>query len=69
MSAYDPETIELLRNVLDEAWTALQPHHQRLSSKARMAQCILRYASLGERNPDRLRFRAIACTVQETAAA
>ena len=69
MSAYDPETIELLRTVLDDAWAALQPHHQQKTSKARMAQCILRYASHGEMNPDRLRFKAIACTVGEAAAA
>ena len=27
-SAYDPETVQLLRTVLDEAWNTLQPHYR-----------------------------------------
>ena len=44
MSAYDPETVELLRSVLDEAWTALPPRHQRQISKTQMAGHILKHA-------------------------
>jgi hypothetical protein len=69
MSAYDPETLELLRKVLDEAWAALLPDHRKRISKASMAQCILRCAATGERRPDRLRFRAIACAMREAVAA
>jgi hypothetical protein len=43
-SAYDPETVELLRTVLDEAWNALQPQHQRQISKSDMAGYVLRHA-------------------------
>jgi hypothetical protein len=66
--AYDPETVQLLRTVLDEAWDALQPHHRDLISKSHVAQCVLRYAAKGERHPARLRFRAIADAMQGIAA-
>jgi hypothetical protein len=66
-SAYDPETVELLRTVLDEAWNALQPQHQRQISKSDMAGYVLRHAATGERHPGRLRFRAIADAVQAAA--
>jgi integrase len=39
-SAYDPETVELLRTVLDEAWNALQPQHKEQISKSHMAECV-----------------------------
>ncbi len=68
-SAYDPETVQLLRTVLDEAWNALQPHYRDQISKLRMAEFVLRQAAGGERHPNRLRFRAIADAVQEIAAA
>jgi hypothetical protein len=69
MSAYDPETVELLRAVLDQAWADLQPHHKEQTSKSHIAECVLRHAAGGERHPGRLRFRAIADAVQEIAAA
>ena len=55
-SAYDPETVQLLRTVLDEAWDALQPYYRDQISKSRMAECVLRQAASGERHPRRLRF-------------
>jgi hypothetical protein len=67
-TAYDPETVRLLRAVLDEAWDALAPRHREQISKSHMAQCVLRHAAAGERHPGRLRFRAIADAVQELAA-
>jgi hypothetical protein len=69
MSAYDPETVELLRAVLDQAWAELQPQQKAQISKSHMAECLLRHAAGGERHPGRLRFRAIADAVQEIAAA
>jgi hypothetical protein len=68
-TAYDPETIQLLRTVLDEAWDALAPKHRKQISKSHVAQCVLRHAAAGERHPGRLRFRAIADAVREGAAA
>ena len=66
-TAYDPETVQLLRAVLDEAWDALPPRHREQTSKSHMAQCLLRHAAAGERHTERLRFRAIADAVRELA--
>ena len=66
-SMYDSETIKLLRTVLDEAWDTLRPLHREQISKSHMAVCVLRQAAKGERNRDRLRFRAIADAVQAVA--
>jgi hypothetical protein len=68
-TAYDQETVELLRTVLDQAWDALLPHYKEQISKSPMAECVLRQAAAGERHPARLRSRAIADAVQEIAAA
>jgi hypothetical protein len=57
-----------MRAVLDEAWDALAPRHREQITKSHMAQCVLRHAAAGERDPGRLRFRAIADAVQELAA-
>lgn len=59
--AFDPETIELLRGVLDEAWASLRPAEQAHSSKSLLAECILKLAATGERDPHRLR----ACALTE----
>jgi hypothetical protein len=66
-NAYDPETIELLRTTLNEAWDALPLHHREQTSKSHMAQCVLKHAARGERHPGRLRLRAIADAMQEIA--
>jgi hypothetical protein len=57
--SYDPETITLLRTVLDAAWDALLPEHQARTSKAHLAQRMLKLAAQGERDPIRLRTRAL----------
>jgi hypothetical protein len=57
--AYDPETITLLRSVLDAAWDALPPEQRATSTKSRMASCLLSLAARGERDPIRLRSRAV----------
>jgi hypothetical protein len=67
-TVYDPETVQLLRAVLDEAWDALAPGHREQITKSHLTQCVLRHAAAGERHPGRLRFRAIADAVQELAA-
>jgi hypothetical protein len=50
-SAYDSETIQLLRSVLDDAWDALPPEHQRKISKSHMAGYVLKHAADGELHP------------------
>jgi hypothetical protein len=59
-TAYDRETVTLLRKVLDELWEHLPPHQREGMSKSYLAACILRHAARGERHPDRLRSLAIA---------
>jgi hypothetical protein len=68
-SAYDPETIQLLRSVLDDAWNALPPEHQRKIRKSHMAGYVLMHAADGKLHPSKLRFRAIDDAVQALAAA
>jgi hypothetical protein len=57
--SYDPETIALLRNVLDAAWHSFSPEHQACTSKSHLAERVLKLAARGERDPARLRVRAI----------
>jgi len=56
---YDPETIELLKTVLDEAWACLLPEQQAGVSKTLLAERLLRAAARGERDPALLRDRAL----------
>jgi hypothetical protein len=56
---YDPETITLLRSVLDAAWNSLSPTQQARTSKSHLAERMLKLAARGERDPARLRVRAI----------
>jgi len=60
MAQYDPETLTVLRNVLDEAWALLPDDRKSESQKSDMAQRILRKASEGVRDPVRLRAFALA---------
>jgi hypothetical protein len=57
--AFDPETIDLLRSVLDEAWESLRPDQQAQQSKSLLAAIILKLAATGERDPIRLRTLAV----------
>jgi hypothetical protein len=57
--AFDPETIDLLRSVLDEAWGSLRPEQQAQRSKSLLAAIILKLAATGERDPIRLRTLAV----------
>ena len=56
---FDPETIDLMRSVLDAAWASLLPEQQASMSRTVLAERILRGAALGERDPARLRARAL----------
>jgi len=56
---FDPETVELLRSVLDAAWDGLSANRQRTVTKSELAQRILAAAGRGERDPDRLRTIAL----------
>jgi hypothetical protein len=56
---FDPPTLAMLRNVLDDAWARL-PAGQTELTRSLLAQRILNAARAGERDPTRLRARAIA---------
>jgi hypothetical protein len=57
--AYDPETIDLLRAVLEETWAKLSPQQQDEFPRSRIAERLLNAAADGERDPDALRLRAL----------
>jgi hypothetical protein len=57
--AYDPETVDLLRQVLDEAWESFSPEQQARTQKSDVALRILRLAMRGERDPVKLRMGAV----------
>jgi hypothetical protein len=59
MAHYDPETLILLRKVLDEAWAALPDGSKSDTVKSEMAQHILKQAADGVRDPVRLRASAL----------
>ena len=56
---FDAETVAMLRSVLEESWSRLQPHQQRATQKTELATRILMAAGNGERDPSRLRARAL----------
>jgi hypothetical protein len=59
MAAYDPETLILLRNALDEAWSSLSDERRAKMLKSDMAHRILKRVAEGERDPIRLRAAAV----------
>jgi hypothetical protein len=62
--AYDPETVGLLRMILDQAWTALLPDQRARMTKSDMAERMLRLVAQGERDPVRLRARAVIDVIE-----
>jgi hypothetical protein len=60
MAHYDPETLTVLRTVLDEAWATLPDASKSETLKSEMAQNILQQAARGERDPVILRASVLA---------
>ena len=58
-TSFDPETIELMRSALELAWASLAPEQQARTSQSLLAQRILSVVAQGERDPARLRVRAL----------
>jgi hypothetical protein len=56
---FDPDTVALLRTTLDHAWADLPSDPQAVISRSILAERILRAAARGERDPKRLRARAL----------
>ena len=55
----DPETVTLLRETLDDAWSCLRPEQQATMQKTALAVRILKSAAQGERDRERLRDAAL----------
>ena len=55
---FDPETVAMLREVLDDTWSRL-PAGQTNVTRSFLAERILKAAKAGERDPAKLRARAI----------
>jgi hypothetical protein len=68
MAHYDPETLLILRKVLDDAWAALSDHFKTETLKSEMAQHILKQAANGVRDPARLQASALARVIDEPSA-
>jgi hypothetical protein len=56
---FDPETVTLLRETLDDAWACLSPELQATMQKTALAERILKSAARGERDRRRLRAAAL----------
>jgi hypothetical protein len=66
MAVFQPELIELMKVVLDDA-TAMLPEAKRTSTmKAEIAANILAYAAKGERDPMALKIAALSAVVECT---
>jgi hypothetical protein len=59
MTAYDPETLNALRQALDQAWALLPNERKATIQKSDLADRILKRAAAGERDPVKLRAAAI----------
>jgi hypothetical protein len=63
--AYSPETIALMRSVLDDTWTRLSPLQQIQHPRSLIAERLLQAVADGERDPVMLRTLALAGVVAE----
>jgi hypothetical protein len=62
----DPETVALLRQILEDTWEPLTLEQRARTPKSETALRILRLAQRGERDPIRLRSGAVAGLVRDT---
>jgi hypothetical protein len=53
--SFDPETVTLLRETLEDAWACLRPEQQATMQKTALAERMLKSAAEGERDRQRLR--------------
>jgi hypothetical protein len=60
---FDPETVAILRETLDDAWACLRPEQQATMQKTALAERMLKSAKQGERDRDRLRDAALDLAV------
>jgi hypothetical protein len=65
---FNPETIKIMQIALDDAWASLLPHLRAQTSKTALAMTILEAAAEGERDPVRLRTRALTKAITRNVA-
>jgi hypothetical protein len=65
-AVYQPELIELMRSVLDEAMLTLSESKRTSAMRAEIASNILACAAKGERNPKVLTMAALSAVVDCT---
>jgi len=51
---FDLDTVNLLRETLEEAWASIPPRRQAMMSRSLLAERILKTAARGERDRERL---------------
>ena len=56
---FDPDTVALLKETVDEAWDCLRPEQQAKMLKTTLAERILKAAAQGERDRERLAAAAL----------
>ncbi len=56
---FDAETISFLKKTLDDAWDCLPPQRQATVLKTTLAERILKSATEGERDRERLLYAAL----------
>ena len=56
---FDPETVALLRQALEDAWASLRSDQRTRISRTLLAEAIVKSAAEGERDPERLRDAAL----------
>jgi hypothetical protein len=67
MAHYGPETLTILRKVLDDAWATLPDGSKSETLKSEMAQHILKLAADGVRDPVRLQASALSAVGKPSA--
>jgi hypothetical protein len=62
-AAYDPATVKMLTQAFDEAWASVAGNYQSAlaieGARLRLANIVLNLASEGERDPSKLKDRAV----------
>ena len=58
--AYDVQTIDLLRNVLDDVWSVLTESQRNQLPRSMIAELLLSAAAAGERDEAALRIHVLA---------
>jgi hypothetical protein len=65
-NAFDPETIAVMRNAFEQAWSSMTPQQQACISQSALALEILKFARQGENDAQRLCTRALMSIAPHT---